>query len=209
MKYLMILLFCWLCTCVYAQTNNDVLTIREDTTYKKKYSYEFVNSHGNTVTRLDTAKYTICFTNTFRYFAVVGFKKKHGWWAIDRNERVLFEVYNTSRGEPSPDDVREGLIRTVDSKGKIGFANNRGQIVIKPQFEAATSFYKGKAIIGRDCKELLWGGDAHVNDGDKHYTIDCKQAGYINKKGQVLKVGNYSFEQIQKQIGWKSEFDLM
>ena len=209
MRYLIIFLFCFAYTSLYGQANNDVLTIREDTTYKKKYGYIFLNSHGKTIMRLDTAKYTICFTNAFRYFAVVGFKKKHGWWAIDRNERILFEVYNTSRGEPSPDDVREGLIRTVDSKGKIGFANHRGQIVIKPQFEAATSFYKGKAIIGRDCKELLWGGDAHAHDGDKHYTIDCKQAGYINKKGQVLKVGDYSFEQIQKQIGWKSEFEIM
>lgn len=209
MKYLLTLIFCWICLLAFAQSKADLLTLREDTTLKNKFSYAFINSKGDTILRLDTAKYTVCFTNMMRYFAVVGFKKKHGWYAIDRNEKVLFEVYNTSKGEPSPDELRDGLIRTVDSKGKIGFANACGQVVIAPQFEAVTSFYKGKAIVGQTCKEVLWGGDAHAYDGDKHYSIDCKQAGYINKKGQVLKMGNFTFEQIQKQIGWKSEFDVM
>lgn len=210
MKYLLAICFCWFCVSAFAQSNPGLLTVREDTTLKNKYSYAFVNSKGDTVTRLHKNKYTVCFTiDTLRYFAVVGFKSKHGWYAIDRNEKVLFEVYNTSKGEPSPDELREGLIRTVDGKGKIGFANARGQMVITPRFEAATSFYKGQAIVGQTCKEVLWCGNAHANDGDKHYSIDCKQAGYINKKGQVLKMGNFTFEQIQKQIGWKSEFEVM
>lgn len=208
MKYLLIPLLCSLCLSAFAQPKADLLTVREDTTLKNKYSYAFVNRKGDTVTRLDKNKYTVCFAiDTLRHFAVVGFKNKQGWYAIDRNEKVLFEVYNTSKGEPSPDELREGLIRTVDSKGKIGFANARGQVVISPQYEAVTSFYKGKAIVGQTCKEVLWGGDNHAHDGDKHYSIDCKQAGYINKKGQVLKMGNFTFEQIQKQIGWKSEFE--
>ncbi|MDT3405629.1 hypothetical protein [Mucilaginibacter terrae] len=207
MRYLLTVFFILLCVSAFAQS--DWLTLREDTTLKNKYSYAFVNHKGDTVLRLDTAKYTVCFTDTMQHFAVVGFKKKHGWFAIDRNEKVLFEVYNASRGEPSPDELREGLIRIVDNKGRIGFANARGQVVIMQQFEAATSFYRGKAIVGKSCREVLWGGNAHAHDGDKHYTIDCKQAGYINKKGQVLKMGNFTFEQMQKQIGWKSEFDVM
>ncbi|WP_295771783.1 WG repeat-containing protein [uncultured Mucilaginibacter sp.] len=209
MKYLAIMLFCFVCSPVIAQSKMDVLTLREDTTYKNRYGYAFVNAKGDTVLKLDTAKYSFCFTTSFKHFAVVGFRKKHGWYAIDRNEKVLFEVYNTSKGEPSPDELRENLIRAIGHKGLIGFANEKGQVVINPQFEAVTSFYKGKAIVGKTCKEVLWGSESQANDGDKHYTIDCKQAGYINKKGQILKMGNFTFEQIQKQIGWKSEFNLM
>ena len=94
------------------------------------------------------------------------------------------------------------MIRIVDDNGKIGFANYRGEIVIKPQFEAASSFYKSKAIIGRQCQQVLWCCKG-VNE-DKHYITDCKQSGYINLKGRVLKIGSYNFEQIQKEIGWKS-----
>lgn len=181
------------------------MVVRYDTTDKQKYGYVFVNPKGDTVTRLDTAKYTVCFSDTIRYFAVVGIRNKSGWWAIDKNEKPLFKIYNTSSGEPSPDELREGMIRIVDDSGKIGFANDKGEIVIKPQFEAASSFYKGKAIIGRQCQQVLW--CCKGENEDKHYIIDCKQAGYMNKKGQVRKVGNWTFEQIQKEIGWKSDYD--
>lgn len=181
------------------------MVVRYDSTGKQKFGYVFTNQKGDTVTRLDTAKYYTCFSDTIEYFAIVGIKNKKGWWAIDKNETLLFQVFNTSSGEPSPDALREGMIRIVDDSGKIGFSNYKGKIVIKPQFEAASSFYKGKAIIGKQCQQVLWCCEGE--NEDKHYIIDCKQTGYINKKGQLGKIGNYSFEEIQKEIGWKSEYD--
>ncbi len=181
------------------------MVVQYDTAGREKYAYFFTNEKGDTVTRLDAAKYYVSFSDTIQYFAIVGIKNKKGWWAIDRKETPLFQVFNTSSGEPSPDQLREGMIRIVDEYGKIGFANNKGVILIKPQFEAASSFYKGKAIVGRQCQQILWCCKG-VNE-DKHYIIDCKLNGYIDNKGQVQKIGIYTFEQIQEEIGWKSDHD--
>ncbi|MBS1930075.1 MAG: WG repeat-containing protein [Bacteroidetes bacterium] len=189
----------------FAQKLKNYMVVQYDTTNQQRYGYVFTNPKGDTVTRLDTAKYYICFSDTIQYFAIVGIRNKTGWWAIDKNEKPLFQVFNTSSGEPSPDELREGMIRIVDDNGRVGFANYKGEIVIKPQFEAASSFYKGKAIIGRQCHRVLWCCEGE--NEDKHYIIDCKQAGYINTKGEIRKIGDYTFEQIQKEIGWKSDFD--
>ncbi len=180
------------------------MVVRYDTTGKQKFGYVFTNQKGDTVKRLDTARYYVCFSDTIQYFAIVGIKKKKGWWAIDKNEKPLFQIFNTSSGEPSPDELREGMIRIVDDSGRVGFANYKGEIVIKPQFEAASSFYKGKAIIGRQCQQVLWCCEGE--NEDKHYIIKCKQTGYINRKGQIRKIGNQTFEQVQKEIGWISGY---
>ncbi len=62
------------------------MVVREDTTGKQKFKYAFLNQKGDTVTRLDTAKYYICFSDTIQYFAIVGIKytfqqiqKQIGW----------------------------------------------------------------------------------------------------------------------------------
>lgn len=205
MKPLLFLLSFLVPAIAFGQKTSDYLVVHYDTTDKQKFGYVFTNQKGDTVTRLDTARYTDCFSDTIQYFAVVGMRNKQGWWAIDKNEKLLFRVFNTSSGEPSPDELREEMIRIVDDSGKIGFASYTGAIVIPPQFEAASSFYHGKAIIGRQCRQVLWCCEGE--DADKHYATECKQAGYINRKGQIQKIGNWTFEQIQKEIGWKSEYD--
>jgi hypothetical protein len=188
---------------LYAQKRFKV-TVKVYDTWRKKYS--IINERGKLIRRLDTAKYFTCFNyDHYVYFAVFDKKGSSGWTAIDANEKVLFKVFNTSSGEPKPDELREGMIRIVDDRGKIGFANYKGEVVIRPQFEAVSTFYKGKAIIGRECHQLLWCCEGE--NEDKHYVTDCKQAGYINMKGQVLKIGDWTFEQMQKQLGWKSEYD--
>ncbi len=204
MKTLCIILAFFSALISYAQNTKNYMVVRHDTSGKGKFAYYFTNQRGDTITRLDAAKYYVCFSDTIQHFGVFGIKNKMGWWAIDKNEKILFQVFNTSSGEPTPDELREGLIRIVDNIGKIGFGNYKGEIVIKPQFEAASSFYKGKAIVGRDCKEILW--CCKGENEDKHYITNCKQTGYINNKGQLKKIGNFTFEQIQKDIGWKSEF---
>ena len=192
-------------TVVFGQASKDYLIVQEDTTNTQKFGYVFLNQKGDTVIRLDTAKYYVCFSDTIQYFAIVGIKNKNGWWAIDKNEQLLFQVFNTSSGEPSPDELRYGMIRIVDDAGKIGFANYKGEVVIKPQFEAASSFYKNMAIIGRQCKQVLW--CCKGKNEDKHYVTECNQTGYIDKDGQIQKIGNFTFEQIQKEIDWQSQYD--
>lgn len=202
MKALIFIMIFLIPAFIFGQKTNDFLIALEDTTNTQKFGYVFVNQKGDTITKLDTSKYYRCFSDTVGHFAIVGIRNRKGWWAIDKSENLLFQVFNTSSGEPSPDELRYGMIRIVDDSGKIGFANYKGKIVIKPQFEAASSFYKDNAIIGRQCKQVLW--CCKGENEDKHYITECNQTGYINKNGQLKKVADITFEQMQKKIGWKS-----
>ncbi len=200
---LLFILTLFMTTAGLSQKRSNYLLVQYDTSGKQPYGYVITNPKGDTVTRLDTAKYYVCFSDTIEYFAIVGIKNKKGWWAIDKNENILFEVYNTSSGEPTPDVLREKMIRIVGENELIGFANEKGKVVIKPQFEAVSSFYKGKALIGKKCRQVLWCCEGEHSD--KHYITECKQTGYINKKGQILYIGYQTFEQTQRKIGWKAE----
>ena len=95
------------------------------------------------------------------------------------------------------------MIRIVDDSNKIGYANYKGDVVIKPQFEAGSTFYKSKAIIGRHCKQVLW--CCKGKNEDKHYITECTQTGYIDKTGKIQKISEITFEQMQKEIDWRSE----
>lgn len=173
--------------------------------------FSLVDENGKLIRQLDTAKYFVCFnSDKYVYFAIFGMragvKEGPGSVAIDADEKVLFKVYNTSFGEPSPDYLVENKIRIVDNNNFIGYADNKGKVVIEPQFEAATSFHKGKAIIGQTCKNIPW--DEHPKETDcHHYSIVCEKYGYINEKGMIVKIGEYSFDQIEKEIKWKAPFE--
>ena len=67
-----------------------------------------------------------------------------------------------------------------------------------------TSYHNGKAIIGEKCKKVPW--KEHAKEEDcQHYSIVCENFGYINEKGEILKLGNYTFEEIKKEIDWKAD----
>lgn len=188
------------CQAIYAQQQFKVV---EKSTEGWKSIYQLVDRKGQIIRTLDTATYYTCFTmDAYVYFAIFGKKGEKNWVALDARENVLFHVHNTSYGEPSPDYLVENKIRIVDSSGRIGFANNKGQIVIKPQFEAASPFQKGKAIIGQTCEKIPWGHQGE-DSGCEHYSLVCKKYGYINLKGQVEKIGDYSYEQVKKELKWK------
>ncbi|RYD75629.1 MAG: WG repeat-containing protein [Sphingobacteriales bacterium] len=197
---LTILVLLFVCS-TYGQKKFKVV-MTETETWQELYS--LVDEKGKTICKLDSSKYYICFTiDSYGYFAIFGMKGFTGWAAINADEKVLFNVYNTSFGEPSPDHLIENKIRITDSSDLIGFANYKGQIVIKPQFEIATNFDKGKAIVGQSCKKIPWG--EHAKDSDcHHYSVVCKRHGYINEKGTIIKIGDFSFEQIMKEINWKA-----
>ncbi|WLD23485.1 WG repeat-containing protein [Flavobacterium dauae] len=199
MKFTLILLSVFPFNIVTAQTKFKVVETEAE---NWQSIYSLVDEYGKTLKVLDTAKYSISMNDdSLGYFAVFGKKDQPGWSAIDVNENVLFQVFNTSFGEPSPDYLIEGKIRIINNEDKIGFANEKGEIIIAPQFEIATSFYNGKAIIGEKCKKNAWGG--HKNETDcHHYSITCEYQGYINEKGTILKLGNYTFEEIKEEIKW-------
>lgn len=178
--------------------------VKEVETKNWKTIFYLINEKGETIRKLDTAKYFHSFSDDeYSYFAVFMMKEESGWCAIDSNEKILFKVYNTSFGEPSPDEIVDNKIRIVDENNKIGFADYKGNIIIHPQFEISTSFYKGKAIIGESCDKVPW--DEHAKESDcHHYSIVCKRYGYIDEKGNVLELGNFTFVEMQKRIKWEA-----
>lgn len=167
------------------------------------YTSIIADKNGNVIKKLDSAVYGLNYQpDTIGYFSIFSIKGEQGWTAIDIDENRLFEVLNTEIGTLSPDDLIENKIRIVDQEGKIGFANNRGKIIIKPQFEQATSFHNGKAIIAEQCQNIPW--TENPDEGDcHHHSTECKRHGYINRKGEILQFGEYTFEEIASKIKWK------
>lgn len=174
---------------------------KETETWRSLYSIN--DEKENLIKQLDSSKYLVSFNDTnLRYFAIFLIKGHRGWSAIDSNEKILFEVYNQG-DEINPDYLVENKIRIVDENQKIGFANEKGEIIIKPQFEIVTSFHNGKAIIGQICNKIPW--DEHAKEDDcHHYSIVCKKYGYINELGEIVESGYSTFEEIQNKINWKS-----
>lgn len=154
-RYLSLMLFLLLLAGSTFGQKKFKVVVTETDTWRNIYS--LVDENGNVIRKLDTAKYYTSFNNDeYGYFAVFGKKGFKGWAAIDAEEKILFDVYNTSFGEPTPDYLIEDKIRIIDSNNLIGFANTQGQIIIRPQFKIASSFHKGKAIVGKTCKKILW-----------------------------------------------------
>ena len=93
-------------------------------------------------------KYAVCFTDTFRTYAIVA-KTEIGFVAIDRQENVLYKVFPFDNG---PDEPSDGLFRILENN-KIGYADSAtGKVVIKPQFDCAWPFDNGVAEVSTDCK---------------------------------------------------------
>ena len=201
MKYYFFFITVLLFSNTFAQTKFKIKVVP---TKNWKSVYYIVDEKGKTLSKLDTTKYIVSLNDFgYKYFAVFMIKGESGWSAINSNQKILFKVYNTSFGEPSPDEIIENKIRIVDENNKIGFANHKGTIIIKPQFDAATSFYKGNAIIGVNCDKIPW--DKNIEESDcQHYSIVCNKHGYIDTKGTIKELENTTFEAIQKKIKWKA-----
>lgn len=167
------------------------------------YTSIIADEKGNIIKKLDSSIYGINYQpETIGYFSIFSIKSEEGWTAIDINENKLFTVLNTEIGTPSPDNLIENKIRVVGKSGKIGFANDKGKIIIEPQFEQVTSFHHGKAIIGKNCTTIPW--KDHLNESDcQHYTTQCEEQGFINDQGKILEFGQFTFEEIAQKIGWK------
>ena len=97
----------------YGQKKFKVIVTEADTW---RNIYSLVDENGKLIRKLDTAKYYACMnTDQYGYFAVFGKKDFKGWAVIDANENILFNVYNTSFGEPTPDYLIENKIRIIDT----------------------------------------------------------------------------------------------
>lgn len=164
----LLLLFGGLISCGPIVKNNDYLVSFYDP-INDEYGYKNVN--GDTIIPL--GKYAMCFTDTFRTYAIVA-KPNSGFVAIDRQENVLYEVFFFDNG---PDYPSDGLFRIVENN-KIGYADSlTGLVVIKPQFDCASPFEKGVAKVSNDCKTQ--------SVGEYSWLISDHWV-YIDKKGKEV-----------------------
>ncbi len=162
-------LFCGLTIFGQNKKHNDNWLSFSDTS---RDEYGYVNQKGDTVIPL--GKYQICFTDTFRTYAIV-LKQGVGFVGIDKQEKVLYEVFPYDNG---PDYESDGLFRIVQNN-KIGYADAAtGKIAIKPQFGCAYPFEKGVAKAGLNCT-------THSDDGEHHYWTSNNWF-YIDKKGRKV-----------------------
>jgi len=143
---------------------NDYLFLKSiDSTYYQFGSpFAFVNSRGDTI--IPSGKYYASATDTLKTFAIV---YDSVWIGIDRNENVLFQVFIYDNG---PDYLSDGLFRVIRN-GKIGYANEKGAIVIPCQFDCAYYFENGKAKVSDNCKEIKE-GEYKRWESDSWYFID-------------------------------------
>ena len=137
----------------------------------------YVDSSGKVV--IPAGKYPYIFTAEFDKIAFVLLKDRKGVYAIDRNEKILFQVCSYEIG---PDIVSNGLFRIIEN-GKIGFANMNGEIVIKPRFQFVYTFQEnGFAIF---CENGTW------SMLDKYIPVIKGKWGVINRQGVVVIPATY------------------
>lgn len=132
-------------------------------------------------------KYSFCYTDTIKDIGFVLIPKK-GIWAIDKNDKQLFAVYNFDNG---PDYQRMGVFRILNNDGLIGFSNVKGNIVISPRFEYINPYHEnGMASFCENCnftkQHELGGGTPYA--APKKHVVEALQTkwGCINLKGDTV-----------------------
>lgn len=171
-KTIGLLLFITVGQIAFGQINNrkDYLISFHDS-IKDEHGYK--NQKGDTI--IPSGKYAICFTDTFKTYAIV-LKSYSGFVAIDRQENILYQVFPFDNG---PDLISDGLFRIIENS-KIGFANAlTGKVIIKPQFDCAWPFKNGVAKVSMDCAKVP-DGEYSTWVSDKWYYID-KSGKKVNK----------------------------
>lgn len=170
-----IILISLLSSCTHTRLHEDYLLSFTD---ESTDQYGYRDTKGATVIPL--GKYTVCFTDTFRTYAIV-LKPNSGFIAIDRQENVLYQVFLFDNG---PDYVEEGLFRIIENN-KIGFADAQtGKVVITPQFDCAFPFVNGTAQVSNDCSSRM-NGEHRIWESEKWFYID-KTGKIVNKPDENI-----------------------
>jgi hypothetical protein len=132
--------------------------------------YGYKNANGAIV--IASRKYLMCFTDTFKTYAIVA--TDGGYIGIDRQENVLYKVFPYDNG---PDYAPDGLFRITENN-KIGFADAAtGAIVIQPLYECAAAFNEGSAKVSYACTAQPIG---------EYFTYHSNNWFYIDKTGKKV-----------------------
>ena len=102
----------------------------------------------------------------FKGEEIISVFKNNAFYYIRKDGKEI----KTLTYENEADPFSDGLARTKIN-GKIGFFNTNLEIVLKPIYDFAFPFYKGKAEICTGCKEKKEGENSML-DGGKWQKID-------------------------------------
>jgi len=86
--------------------------------------------------------------------------RKHWYYVHKSGKKIRTLTYDNG-----PDKFKDGLARTR-YRGKIGFFNRNLEMILKPVYDFAFPFYKGKAEICTGCKELQEGEQSMLDGGE-------------------------------------------
>jgi len=125
---------------------------------------------------------TVIYTSTVEpnFLKTLNFKNKEliavpidkHWYYVHKSGKKI----RTLTYDNGPDEFKDGLARTR-YKGKIGFFNRNLEMILKPVYDFAFPFYKGKAEICTGCIEK--------QDGD-HTMLDGGKWKKINREGLII-----------------------
>ncbi|MBD3636262.1 MAG: WG repeat-containing protein [Crocinitomicaceae bacterium] len=131
----------------------------------------YVNAEGDTIVPI--GKYTACFADTIKTYGAVYDPERKAFIGINNKDEFLFEIFFFDNG---PDYVVEGLFRIVED-GKIGYANEAGEIVIVPKYSCAHPFMDGKAEVTFSCT---------TEKREEHSLWKSNEWFFIDKQGNKL-----------------------
>ncbi|MBW8362053.1 MAG: WG repeat-containing protein [Kaistella sp.] len=183
LRFLLITLFLFSCS---AQKKFQIV-------YDQKKSLNYIADKDAKRLKILDKKYILAFQpDKLEYFKI--FSGENNWDAIDINGIKIFEVPNEEYKIPSPAYLSENRIRFIENN-KIGFRNHKGKIIIPPKFEYAEQFYNDKAVFGEKC--------INKEKDDEHYVTECQKYGLIDKRGRILKFGDFKYQEITKHIDFR------
>ncbi len=117
------------------------------------------------------ARYQIA--GEFSRYGIAPVADESGWQYIDVAGRTVVRPFLVDNG---PDDFQEGLARFQEG-GRFGYFDERGRIVIQPQFDFAASFCGGRAAFCFGCVKTMDGEHSRYTGG---------KWGFIDREGRMV-----------------------
>lgn len=128
--------------------------------------YGFKNEKGQV--RITPRYMSVSEFNQYGFASAV---EASGFYFIDQTGKHRFQMFAYDNG---PDYFADGLARFVE-KGKVGFFNERAQVVIPARFDFAAPFENGTSVACNGCKKVMHG---------EHWTMEGGKWTVIRKNGK-------------------------
>ena len=105
--------------------------------------YGYINNKGVTVIKPS-------FVNASNFSEGIAIVSRYNnykqlkWGAIDKTGKTVVDFIYTNK----PSNFKNGLSRIKTNKGKYGFINKNGNLIISAEYDWASEFYNGFALVG-------------------------------------------------------------